>query len=526
MLCDLDLSSPHVCPELEPASADDNSDNTPPLAYPTNFMGDESGVLSIDFVIAGGSLCGLSAAIALRRVGHNVIVVDRSSPYEPTKFDSGIRLPPNSTKHYYRWGLKERLHAVSVKSQGTLFASFYSGAIAGKHSWADSILEELGGDTLCMHYTPLRKVLAEYATEMGVNIIIENISSVHPDPVKPSLTLESGDVLTGDVVLGADGYVFEGNVCRTALLDALGQDHKSTWMGMHLFSCDIPGANLARLEDKDMLAQLQQGGKVFTWYGSGCGALGFPMKSMTVAVLLRVDELLASLKDSNPQLQEIAQQSARITVVPMANHSSLDEWAYPGGRLLCIGEGAHPTPVGSLFSAAMCTCDAACLGRLFSHLTRHDQIDTLLYAVQEIREGPVASVFKAASGNIFATSLPPGIVERDDDERARAERGLASLGGGVDSLAPSPEMIEVVEQLFGYDAEDEADNWWVNWGLMQERAMRRELSEKRGLPVIFERGEGSGKKSLAAQLAYMAYENEPSFEYMYMYVRLVNIGVS
>jgi salicylate hydroxylase len=24
--------------------------------------------------------------------------------------------------------------------------------------------------------------------------------------------------------------------------------------------------------------------------------------------------------------------------------------------------------------------------------------------------------------------------------------------------------------LFGYDAEDEADNWWVQWGLLQERA--------------------------------------------------------
>ncbi|KAH9913455.1 FAD/NAD-P-binding domain-containing protein [Epithele typhae] len=505
MFYDLDLSTPDGCSELEPASVDDNSDDTPPLACPTSFMGDESGVLSIDFVIAGGSLCGLSAAIALRRVGHNVIVVDRSSPYEPTKFDSGIRLPPNSTKHYYRWGLKERLHAVSVKSQGTLFASFYSGVVVGKHSWEDSILEELGGDTLFMSYAELRKVLAEYAAEMGVKIIIENILSVHPDPVKPSLTLESGDVLIGDAVLGADGYILEGNVCRVAVLNALGQDHKSTWMGMQLFNCNIPEAHLDRLEDKKMLAQLRKGGKVFTWYGSGCGALGFPVKSITGddaftlyafaprAELLewpycgKVDEVLASLKDSDPRLHEIAKHASVITVVPMADHPKLEEWAHPGGRLLCIGEGAHPTPVGSLFSVAMCTCDAACLGRLFSHLTRHDQIDTLLYAVQEIREGPVASVFKAASGNIFATSLPPGIVERDDDDkRARAERGLASLGGGVDSLTPesSPEMIEVVEQLFGYDAEDEADNWWVNWGLMQERATRRELLEQRVTPAV------------------------------------------
>ncbi|KAH9939410.1 FAD/NAD-P-binding domain-containing protein [Epithele typhae] len=471
------------------------------LGAPDGFMGDEIDLLSIDFVIAGGSLCGLSAAIALRRVGHNVVVVDRTSPYEPTKFDSGIRLPPNSTKHYYRWGLKDRLqsHAVSVKSQGTLFASFHSGSIVGEHSWESSILEELGGDTLFMHYTQLRKLLAEHATEIG-----------------PSLKLESDEVLIGDVVLGADGYILEGNLCRTAL-----------------FNANIPEANLDRLEDKEMLVQLRRGGKVFTWYGRGYGALGFPVKSITgedaftlyiftprAEMLERpyrceIEECLAALKDSDPRLRQIAKHASRITCVPMADHPKLEEWVHPDGRLLCIGEGAHPTPVrrprrslprsptdvapgiaapgslapagdarpailqvGSLFSVAMCTCDAACLGRLFSHLTRHDQIDTLLYALQEIREGPVASVFKAASGNIFATSLPPGIVERDDeDKRARAEHGLASLGGGIDSLTPesSPEMIEVVEQLFGYDAEDEADNWWVNWGLMQERATRREM---------------------------------------------------
>ena len=26
--------------------------------------------------------------------------------------------------------------------------------------------------------------------------------------------------------------------------------------------------------------------------------------------------------------------------------------------------------------------------------------------------------------------------------------------------------------MFAYDPEDEADNWWVQWGLMEERAAR------------------------------------------------------
>ena len=41
--------------------------------------------LPIDFLIIGGSICGLSSAIALRRAGHNVTVFDLCSPLEPVR---------------------------------------------------------------------------------------------------------------------------------------------------------------------------------------------------------------------------------------------------------------------------------------------------------------------------------------------------------------------------------------------------------------------------------------------------------
>ncbi|KAH9913453.1 FAD/NAD-P-binding domain-containing protein [Epithele typhae] len=416
-------------------------------------QGDKTDVLSIDFLIAGGSLCGLSAAIALRRVGHNVTVIDRTSPYEPTNHDSGVRLPPNSTKMYYRWGLKERLHAVSVKSHGTLFASC---SIVGNHAWEESILEEIGGDTLLVNYSRLRKVLAEHATEMGVKLVIDTIVSVHPDRVKPSLKLESGETLTGDVVLGVDGYIFEGNVCRKAVMEAFEQEDESTPLGTQLFKYAAVAPEVLNTE------QAFEQGKVFTWYGSGHGAMGFPMIAVTGEdafalyafaprteghlwpYVCEIDECLEALGDSDPRLRQLVKHSSYITCVPIAGRPSLEEWIHPDGRLLCIGEGAHPTPVGSLFSVAMCTCDAACLGRLFSHLTRHDQIDTLLSAEQEIREARVSA---------------------------------------------EPGMMEAVEQLFSYDAEDEADDWWVNWGLMQERATQWNLGGM-GMAVTVEEGEG------------------------------------
>ena len=126
----------------------------------------------------------------------------------------------------------------------------------------------------------------------------------------------------------------------------------------------------------------------------------------------------------------------------------------------------HPQ-VGSIYSFGMATGDAAVLGRLFTHLHRHEQIDSFLSAVQEIRQSRVENVMKASAGNIFAVSLPPGMAEaRDRRLRERAEKGIRGLASGQSS----EQMMETIESVFGYDPEDEADDWWVEWGVMQERA--------------------------------------------------------
>ena len=121
----------------------------------------------------------------------------------------------------------------------------------------------------------------------------------------------------------------------------------------------------------------------------------------------------------------------------------------------------------------MATGDAAVLGRLFPHLHRHEQIDSFLSAVQEIRQSRVENVMKASAGNIFAVSLPPGMAEaRDRRLRERAEKGIRGLASGQSS----EQMMETIESVFGYDPEDEADDWWVQWGLLRERALGRQAS--------------------------------------------------
>ena len=135
----------------------------------------------------------------------------------------------------------------------------------------------------------------------------------------------------------------------------------------------------------------------------------------------------------------------------------------------------------------MSTGDAAVIGRLFRHLHRREQIDSFLSAVEEIRKDRVDRVVHSSLGNIFAVALPPGLAEAHD--RTLRERG--EKGAGNRRSRTSEEMMMVIESVFGYDPEDEADNWWVEWGIVKERMGKWNLSGSLAVHVAEDQDEQS-----------------------------------
>jgi salicylate hydroxylase len=73
-------------------------------------------------------------------------------------------------------------------------------------------------------------------------------------------------------------------------------------------------------------------------------------------------------------------------------------------------------------------------------------------------------------------TMPPGEYQemRDSSMRAKRDAGVGILQA-FDEQEESPEWVEIKE-IFGYDAEDEANNWWVEWGLLRERSKGMKVS--------------------------------------------------
>ena len=45
------------------------------------------------------------------------------------------------------------------------------------------------------------------------------------------------------------------------------------------------------------------------------------------------------------RLMELARHATDVSAIPVVSRPMLEDWVHPDGRVICIGEAAHPTPV-------------------------------------------------------------------------------------------------------------------------------------------------------------------------------------
>ncbi|KAI0790702.1 FAD/NAD-P-binding domain-containing protein [Abortiporus biennis] len=445
----------------------------------------EQRLLPIEFLILGGGVAGLCSAITLTRAGHQVTLLERDSDITETRGAAGCRLPPNMTKFLSRWGMEDKLSKLASTSRTLYLVQFESGDILGKHVWQEEILKETGGDYICMHYSTLRKLLFETALENGATILQNSvIQSISVNPgVRPSLELTTGQKFEADVLIGADGA---SSIARRAVV---GQDLQSTFLGMVLYNVVVSGEEM--MSDSE-LAELLEHDTSYSWLGNGRGACGFPMlrkgcdngeKDYTLTIWIPYDNnpedgwnhfvetstLLRDIGDCDQKLRKLASLASSVIRIPISESPELEDWVHEDGHLLLVGDAAHAFFPGSLQAISIAAGDAAALGRIFQHLHHESQIESLLWGFEEIRQKRVSQMREAEMTFLSSMTMLNGPAQEARDARIkrRYELGLNALDNSDGS---GPGQWDSVKDTFGYDAEDEADDWWMKWGKLKERA--------------------------------------------------------
>ncbi|PFH51061.1 hypothetical protein AMATHDRAFT_59738 [Amanita thiersii Skay4041] len=424
--------------------------------------------LGIDFIIVGASLAGLTCAIALRRVGHRVVVLEKDATIGEAA--GGCRLPPNLTKILYRWGLESELDKISASSTGLHILQYETGEFLGAHEWNEEMMQDLEGSYLTTTYSAMQKLLYKTALAYGAQVRLGN-RVLYVDPTNRIVTLESGDLVEADVIIGADG---QHGVCRSIFSDE-NDEPDMTW---NVYRTTIPVRSVLRDPSLSSLFSPEKISRAYHWGGSMRAASSYLLGGTGEIVLhlhtygdgprgqqntVTKEEMKNAVGDIyDPCLLRLIDLAEPPVCLPLCESGSLEEWVHEDGRMVLLGDAAHPMPQGYVQESALCIEDAAVLARLFARLHSKDQIPIFLYAFQELQQTRCEMIQRRAQEKLFLFSDPLNEGTVDERVEEMRERLLSTI---VDEDSLWTELVE----MFGYDAEDAADEWWIQWGALKKR---------------------------------------------------------
>ena len=162
------------------------------------------GSSSLDILIVGGGICGLSCAIALRRSNHAVRILERSQFKD--EVGAAITIPPNASRVLQSWNLDFR-KAQMIKFEGVELVSG-EGVTLSRFDFSGAE-KTFGAPYLLSHRVDLHEALKDMAISPngpGKPVEIVNGARIMSyDAEAGSVELADGSTLSADLIVAADG---------------------------------------------------------------------------------------------------------------------------------------------------------------------------------------------------------------------------------------------------------------------------------------------------------------------------------
>jgi 2-polyprenyl-6-methoxyphenol hydroxylase-like FAD-dependent oxidoreductase len=301
-------------------------------------------------LIAGAGIGGLSAAVALRRGGHEVEVLERVSRLR--EIGAAVVVWPNGTRALRALGVEPIWLAVKrlliLRSDGRRLSELP----------VSELLERYGSGMMLVHRAELQAALLTALGDGCVRLGVE-VTGFSQDDGGVTVRLASGAEESADVLIGADGL-------RSAVRRQLAGDGDPIYQGFTAWRGEIPAGRL-KLD----------AGTGRNWWGRGGEFLAFPLtdgriywagtanapKSARPGPGGHKQDVLDRFNAWEDLVNSIIRATAPEAILrtDIYDRPALGTWSV--GRVTLLGDAAHPMTPSQGQGACQALEDAVALGR-------------------------------------------------------------------------------------------------------------------------------------------------------------------
>src|SRR5687767_3862925 len=345
-------------------------------------------------LIAGGGLGGLTAALALLKLGCEVEVYEQAS--ELREVGAGLQLSANGTHVFYALGVGEALKALSCETQGKEIRMWNTGETWKLFDLGKVSVERYGYPYFTVYRPDLLNVLVAAVGRERIHLGAKCVGFTQ-DAHGVVLQLDAGKTVRGDCLIGADGV-------HSQVRQSLFGPDQPQFTGLVVWRGIVPMEKLA----KHMARMVGS-----NWVGPGAHVVHYPLRAGKVmnfvGALERSDWQVESWS-ARGTTEELAVDfagwhediHALIRNIPVPHKWALmtrppmERWSV--GRVTLLGDACHSMVPFLAQGAVMAVEDGFILARALTEKT--GDVPSRLAIYENARRERTRRAVEGSSGNI------------------------------------------------------------------------------------------------------------------------------
>jgi len=325
----------------------------------------------VRIIVVGGGIAGLSAAIALRRAGNEVVVLERAPRIDPV--GAGITLFANAMRALDRLGVRKAVAARGAAATGSAILTWDGRELT-------RVPSDLLEGTTAVHRADLQGELAAAAEEVRLGVEVTTVKQ-HDDGVVA--VAADGSEERGELLVGADGL---SSVVRRAIADvSVRYAGYTAWRGVS--PVPVESGRVTESWGVGERFGLVDIGRARTyWFATKNAPEGAPDEPQG-----RRAEIVRRFSGWHGPIAEVAEATDEHAILRNDVYylEPLARWS--AGRLVLVGDAAHATTPGVGQGAAQAIEDAVALA---DRLADSDEVRSALAEYEAIRSPRAALVLK------------------------------------------------------------------------------------------------------------------------------------